>query len=59
MAEIVDLAAERGFRPHRERACEPHLGPAQVVLYTGIRYERALPPPASKKPKRKPRKPKN
>lgn len=52
MAEIVDLAVARGQR--QGRAHEPSSGPAQVVLYTGVRNLPAGPPPAPKK-KRKPR----
>jgi len=55
MAEIVDLAIERGQRLGRERAPEQHSGPAHVVLYTGIRYERHEPPKPAPKRKRKPK----
>jgi hypothetical protein len=55
MAEIVDLAVERGQRQGRERACETPAGPAQVMLYTGIRYERTEPLTPTPKKKRKPR----
>ncbi len=56
MGEIVDFTFERGHRAGRERGSGQ--GPAQVVLYTGIRYERAEePPPAPQNPpKRRKRK---
>lgn len=61
MGEIVDLASERGHRAGRESASENAHGPAQIVLYTGVRYERHDEPPApasTPKSKRR-RKPKN
>jgi hypothetical protein len=40
MADIVDLAIARGQRLWRGRGQETACGPAQIVLYPGIRYER-------------------
>ncbi|MES2905732.1 MAG: hypothetical protein V4691_01675 [Pseudomonadota bacterium] len=45
MGDIVDLASERDHRGLREYGAESPHGPAQVVLYTGVRYERAEEPP--------------
>ena len=42
MGEIVDLTSLRGHKLTRIRA-EKIFGPAQVVLYTGVRYEREEP----------------
>lgn len=53
MGEIVDLAGMRGHRV-RESSDVPH-GPAQVVLYTGVRYERAEPPTEPAKGPSRPR----
>lgn len=58
MAEIVDLAAERGQRVHA-RAHEPAHGPAHILLYTGIRYQRVEEPKPPKPKKRKTKKPKS
>ncbi len=44
MGDIVDLASARGQRPvpsqpsFKDALSRP--GPAQIVLYTGVRYER-------------------
>lgn len=40
MGEIVDLASARGQKHSRTRPDASAFGPAQIVLYTGIRYER-------------------